>query len=141
MGDSFGKNFSGTGPYNEVMQASNGFIDAFKNASIRAAAGTAAPIAGFNKVARMMVDSNGRKALIELSRLPPGSRRANDLAGLPGRDGDGRKRQVAGDRHCRRPTRGRCASGDAVGRHRNGGDQCDRHRDIWRDLRVQLPPA
>lgn len=80
MGDSFGKNFSGTGPYNEVMQASNGFIDAFKNASVRAAAGTAAPIAGFNKVARMMVDSNGRKALIELSRLPPGSRRANDLA-------------------------------------------------------------
>ncbi|VEE52102.1 hypothetical protein [Stenotrophomonas maltophilia] len=80
MGDSFGKNFSGTGPYNEVMQASNGFIDAFKNASVRAAAGTAAPIAGFNKVARMMVDSNGRKALIELSRLPPGTRRANDLA-------------------------------------------------------------
>lgn len=80
MGDSFGRNFSGTGPYNEVMQASNGFIDAFKNASLRAAAGTAAPIAGFNKVARMMVDSNGRKALIELSRLPPGSRKANDLA-------------------------------------------------------------
>lgn len=80
MGDKFGANFSGTGPYNELVQASNGFMDAFKNASLRAAVGTAAPIAGFNKVARMMVDSNGRKALIELSRLPPGSRRANDLA-------------------------------------------------------------
>lgn len=80
MGDKFGTNFSGTGPYGEVIQASNGFVDAFKNASLRAAAGTAAPIAGFNKVARMMVDSNGRRALIELSRLPPGSRKANDLA-------------------------------------------------------------
>lgn len=80
MGDKFGVNFSGTGPYGEVVQASNGFVDAFKNASLRAAAGTAAPIAGFNKVARMMVNSDGRRALIELSRLPPGSRRANDLA-------------------------------------------------------------
>lgn len=80
MGDKFGANFSGTGPYNELVQASNGFVGAFKNASLRAAAGTAAPIAGFNKVARMMVDSNGRRALIELSRLPPGSRKANDLA-------------------------------------------------------------
>jgi len=80
MGDKFGANFSGTGPYNELVQASNGFVDAFKNASLRAAAGTAAPIAGFNKVARMMVNSDGRRALIELSRLPPGSRRANDLA-------------------------------------------------------------
>jgi hypothetical protein len=80
MGDKFGANFSGTGPYNELVQASNGFVDAFKNASLRAAAGTAAPIAGFNKVARMMADSNGRRALIELSRLPPGSRKANDLA-------------------------------------------------------------
>lgn len=80
MGDKFGANFSGTGPYNELVQASNGFVDAFKSASLRAAAGTAAPIAGFNKVARMMVDSNGRRALIELSRLPPGSRKANDLA-------------------------------------------------------------
>ncbi|WP_206141068.1 hypothetical protein [Stenotrophomonas maltophilia] len=80
MGDKFGANFSGTGPYNELVQASNGFVDAFKNASLRAAAGTAAPIAGFNKVARMMVNSDGRRALIELSRLPPRSRRANDLA-------------------------------------------------------------
>lgn len=74
MGDKFGANFSGTGPYNELVQASNGFVDAFKNASLRAAAGTAAPIAGFNKVARMMVNSDGRRALIELSRLPPGQR-------------------------------------------------------------------
>lgn len=80
MGDKFGTNFSGTGPYNEVMNASNGFLDAMKNMSLKAGVATAAPIAGFNKVARMMVNSDGRKALIELSRLPPGSRRANDLA-------------------------------------------------------------
>lgn len=80
MGDKFGANFSGTGPYNEVLQASNGFIDAMRNVSLKAGVATAAPIAGFNKVARMMVNSDGRKALIELSRLPPGSRKANDLA-------------------------------------------------------------
>lgn len=80
MGDKFGANFSGTGPYNEVVQASSGFVDAMKNASLKAGVATAAPIAGFNKVARMMVNSDGRRALIELSRLPPGSRKANDLA-------------------------------------------------------------
>lgn len=80
MGDKFGANFSGTGPYNEVVQASSGFIDAMKNASLKAGVATAAPIAGFNKVARMMVNSDGRRALIELSKLPPGSRKANDLA-------------------------------------------------------------
>lgn len=80
MADGFGRNHSGTGPYMEVMQASRGFVDAFKNASVQAAAGTAAPIAGLNNIAKMMVNSDGRRALIELSRLPPGSRRANDLA-------------------------------------------------------------
>lgn len=80
MADGFGKNHSGTGPYMEVMQASRGFVDAFKNASVQAAAGTAAPIAGLNNIAKMMVNSDGRRALIELSRLPPGSRKANDIA-------------------------------------------------------------
>lgn len=80
MADGFGKNHSGTGPYMEVMQASRGFVDAFKNASVQAAAGTAAPIVGLNNIAKMMVNSDGRRALIELSRLPPGSRKANDLA-------------------------------------------------------------
>jgi len=80
MGDSFGKNSSGTGPYGEVVQASRGFVDAIRNASLSAGAATIAPIAGFNRVSHMMLDSNGRRALIELSRLPPGSRRANDLA-------------------------------------------------------------
>lgn len=80
MGDKFGANFSGTGPYNEVVQASTGFLDAMRNVSLKAGVATAAPIAGFNKVARMMVNSDGRRALIELSRLPPGSRKANDLA-------------------------------------------------------------
>lgn len=80
MGDKFGANFSGTGPYNEVVGASRGFVDAFKNLSVSAATNTAGPFVGFNQVAKMMANSDGRRALIEMSRLPPGSRRANDLA-------------------------------------------------------------
>jgi len=80
MGDKFGANFSGTGPYNEVMQASRGFVDAIKGASVRALAGAASPMIGLNSVARMMLNADGRRALIELSKVPPGTKRANDLA-------------------------------------------------------------
>lgn len=73
MGDKFGANHSGTGPYQEVTQA-------LRNFSIQGLATTAGSAAGFNRVARMMLDSDGRRAVIELSRLPPGSRRAVDLA-------------------------------------------------------------
>jgi len=73
MGDKFGANFSGTGPYQEVAQA-------LRNFSVQGLATTAGTAAGFNRVARMMLDSDGRRAVIELARLPPGSRRANDLA-------------------------------------------------------------
>lgn len=80
LGDKFGTNFSGTGPYNEVMQATRGFVDSIKGASITGFAGAASPLIGLNGVARMMLNSDGRRALIELSKLPPGSKRANDLA-------------------------------------------------------------
>lgn len=80
LGDKFGTNFSGTGPYNEVMQATRGFVDSIKGASITGLAGAASPLIGLNGVARMMLNSDGRRALIELSKLPPGSKRANDLA-------------------------------------------------------------
>lgn len=73
MGDKFGANFSGTGPYNEVMAA-------IRNASVKGAASTASAAMGLDKVARMMLNSDGRKAVIELSKLPPNSKRANDLA-------------------------------------------------------------
>ncbi|WP_313642323.1 hypothetical protein [Stenotrophomonas sp.] len=80
LGDKFGANFSGTGPYAEVVQASTGFVDAIKNASLRGIAGAASPVIGLRGVARMMLNSDGRRGLIELAKLPPGSKRANDLA-------------------------------------------------------------
>lgn len=80
LGDKFGANFSGTGPYAEVSQAAQSFVDSIKNMSIRGIAGAASPVVGLNGVARMMLNSDGRKALIELAKLPPGAKRANDLA-------------------------------------------------------------
>lgn len=80
LGDKFGANFSGTGPYAEVVQASTGFVDAIKNASLRGIAGAASPVIGLRGVARMMLNSDGRRGLIELAKLPPGSKQANDLA-------------------------------------------------------------
>lgn len=73
LGDKFGANHSGTGAYNEMSQA-------LRNFTVRGLSTTAATAAGFNRIAKMMLDSGGRKALIELARLPPGSRKANDIA-------------------------------------------------------------
>lgn len=73
LGDKFGANFSGTGPYNEM-------VGALRNFTVTGLSTTAATAAGFNNIARLMANSDGRRAVIELSRLPPGSRRANDLA-------------------------------------------------------------
>lgn len=80
LGDKFGANFSGTGPFNEVAQASRGFVEGIKNMSLNAVVGAASPAMGLRGVARMMLNSDGRKGLIELARMPPGSKRANDLA-------------------------------------------------------------
>lgn len=73
MGDKFGTNYSGTGPYNEIMQS-------LRNFSVQGLATTASSAAGFQRVARMMLNSDGRRALIELAKVPPGTKRANDLA-------------------------------------------------------------
>ena len=73
LGDSFGRNFSGTGPYNEM-------VSAIRNFTVTGLSTTATTAAGFNKIARMMLDADGRRAVIELSRLPPQSKQANDLA-------------------------------------------------------------
>lgn len=80
LGDKFGANFSGTGPFNEVSQMSRSFVDSLKNMSVSGIAGAASPIIGLQGVARMMLNSDGRKGLIELAKLPPGSKKANDLA-------------------------------------------------------------
>lgn len=72
MGDKFGANFSGTGPYQEVVQA-------LRNFTLRGLSTTASTAMGFNRVARMMLNSDGRRALIELARAPAGSKQANDL--------------------------------------------------------------
>lgn len=73
LGDKFGANFSGTGPYNEVANA-------MRDLTIRGVATTASTVTGFNRVAQLMLDSKGRRALIDLARLPPGTRKANDAA-------------------------------------------------------------
>lgn len=78
MGDSFGRNNSGTGPYNEVQS----FLQSIRQRSVEAVASTGGEILGLRKIANVMLNSDGRRALIELSRLPPESRQAASLAGF-----------------------------------------------------------
>lgn len=77
MGDKFGFNFSGTDPRREARSV----IEAVKSGSGTAVASTAGEISGLQSVARLMLNADGRRALIELSRLPPNARRAPALAG------------------------------------------------------------
>ena len=78
LGDRFGYNGSGTGPYMEVRN----LLDSFKQRSFAALASTGGEVGGLRKVANVMLNSDGRRALIELSRLPPNSHRAASLIGL-----------------------------------------------------------
>lgn len=77
LGDRFGSNPSGTGAYNEVQT----FLQSFREHSAQAAASTAGEALGLRKVANVMLNADGRRALIELSRLPPQSRQAAALMG------------------------------------------------------------
>lgn len=78
MGDSFGRNHSGTGPYNEVQS----FLQSIRQRSVEAVASTGGEILGLRKIANVMLNADGRRALIELSKLPPESRQAASLAGF-----------------------------------------------------------
>lgn len=77
MGDKFGTNFSGTDPRAEARSV----LEAFKSGSGTAIASTAGELSGMQAVARVMANSDGRRAVIELSKLPPNVRRAPALAG------------------------------------------------------------
>lgn len=78
LGDRFGSNPSGTGPYNEVQS----FLQSVRQRSVEALASTGGEALGLRKVANVMLHADGRRALIELSRLPPGSRQAASLTGF-----------------------------------------------------------
>lgn len=80
MGDKFGYNFSGTASATEATQLYNGFFDRLKGLAGMGAANALAGVGGTQAVARAMLNADGRRAMIQLSRLPPGSRQAPALA-------------------------------------------------------------
>lgn len=77
MGDKFGTNFSGTDPRAEARSA----WEALRSGSGTAVASTVGEISGLRAVSRVMLNADGRRAVIELSKLPPNARRAPALAG------------------------------------------------------------
>lgn len=77
LGDRFGSNPSGTGPYNEVQS----FLASIKSRSAQAVASSAGEAMGLRKIANVMLNADGRRALIQLSKLPPESRQAAALVG------------------------------------------------------------
>lgn len=77
MGDKFGTNFSGTDPRAEARS----LFEAVKSGSGTAVASTAGELSGLRAVSRLMLNSDGRRAVIELSKLPPNARRYPALLG------------------------------------------------------------
>lgn len=75
LGDRFGANPSGTGPYNEVQS----FLQSIKQRSVEALASTGGEALGLRKIANVMLNADGRRALVQLSRLPPQSKQAASL--------------------------------------------------------------
>jgi len=78
LGDKFGANFSGTGPYMEVQS----FLDSIKSRSASAIASASGKPLGLRKIANVMLNADGRAALIQLSKVPPKSRQAASLVGF-----------------------------------------------------------
>lgn len=78
LGDRFGYNGSGTGPYGEAAK----LFETLRSLSYRAAATAGGEVIGLRKIANVMLNADGRRALVKLSTLPPGSRQAASLLGL-----------------------------------------------------------
>jgi len=76
MGDSTGYNFSGTAPAQEAL----GLMNRVTTAGLRGISEVGSMALGSRKLARLMNDNKGRAVLLELSRLPPQSQRARELA-------------------------------------------------------------
>jgi len=74
LGDKFGANYSGTAPAAEMLGLLRGF-------GIKTAASAGSQVIGLRKMANVMLNADGRRAVVELSRLPPQSRQAASLAG------------------------------------------------------------
>lgn len=76
LSDKTGYNFSGTSGQNEVLSLMNRVTDL----SMKGAASLGGAALGSRSLARLMNDSNGRAALLELQRLPPQSERFRQLS-------------------------------------------------------------
>ena len=76
LGDSTGYNFSGTAPAQEAL----GLMNRVTTAGLKGISEVGSMALGSRKLARLMNDNKGRAALLELSRLPPQSQRARELA-------------------------------------------------------------
>ncbi|GAA0260649.1 hypothetical protein [Rhodanobacter caeni] len=74
LGDKFGANYSGTAPASEMLNLLRGF-------GVKTAASVGSQVIGLRKMANVMLNADGRRAIVELSRLPPQSRQAASLAG------------------------------------------------------------
>ena len=92
LGDKFGANYSGTAPATEMLNLLRGF-------GVKTAASVGSQVIGLRKMANVMLNADGRRALVELSRLPPQSRQAASLAGyvtaLANSGSDGQENQDA----------------------------------------------
>lgn len=76
LSDRTGYNFSGTAPANEAL----GLMNKIKDGGLKGAASLGGAVLGTRALARVMTDSNGRLAMMELSRLSNlGSQRARQL--------------------------------------------------------------
>lgn len=95
LGDKFGANFSGTAPANEVLGIFRGGIHGAVNATSQ--------VVGMRKIANVMLNADGRRAVIELSQLPPQSRQAASLAGyitaMANSGANGQEDQYAGSQN------------------------------------------
>jgi len=72
LGDRFGYNGSNTGPWMEVQS----LLDSIKKRSMQAVASSGGEIFGLRKIANVMLNADGRRALVQLSQAPPKSRQA-----------------------------------------------------------------
>lgn len=75
LSDKTGYNFSGTAGQNEAL----GLLNNIKEGGVKAGMSVAGMALGSRALARLMTDSNGRAALMQLQRLPAGSAKARQL--------------------------------------------------------------
>lgn len=75
-GDKTGYNFSGTAGQSEVL----GVMNQLKDLTLRGTASVGGAALGGREIARLMNDSGGRAALLQIKRLPPQSAKARELA-------------------------------------------------------------